>query len=88
MACNASGILLVYHFQFLSSFDLFPGPRGDTRLIAYVVEHWYQVLSGYGHLLSPGMFYPVQHTLGYSDVLLGIAIPYSLLRLAGMNIKA
>ena len=76
----------VYHAQFSSRFDLFPGPRGDTRLIAYLVEHWYQALSGHADLLSPAMFYPVKGTLGYSDVVIAYVLPYSALRSAGFDI--
>ena len=66
LATGALGIWQVYHFQFSSGFDLFPGPRGDTRLTAYLVEHWYQILLGHGDLLSPAMFYPIKGTIGFS----------------------
>ena len=77
---------LLHRHQFASGFDLFPGPRGDTRLIAYLCEHWYQVLHGKAQLLSPSMFYPVEGTLGYSDTLLLFALPYSGLRAAGLDV--
>lgn len=72
--------------QFSSGFDLFPGPRGDTRLIAYLCEHWYQALQGKEALLSPSMFYPAKGTLGYSDALVLFVPPYSLLRGVGYDI--
>jgi hypothetical protein len=75
-----------YHLaEFASRFDLFFGDRGDARFIAYFCEHWYQALAGRARLLSPAFFYPVEGTLGYSDVLLGYAIPYSLLRSVGLE---
>jgi hypothetical protein len=83
---GALGTWLVHRFQFASSFDLFPGPRGDTRLTAYLCEHWYQALRGKAELLSPAIFYPVKGVLGYSDVLLFLAAPYSVLRAAGFDI--
>ena len=76
----------VYHSQIFSGFDLFPGPRGDTRLIAYLVEHWYQTLSGHATFLSPSMFYPVKGTLGHTDVLIAYIFPYSVLRMSGLDI--
>jgi hypothetical protein len=82
LGASALGIGLVYHVQFSSGFDLFPGPRGDTRLAAYLLEHWYQVLSGRGELLSPGMFYPVKGTLAFSDIYLIYVPVYALFRLA------
>ncbi len=86
LVVGAVGIGLVHRHQFSSGFDLFPGPRGDTRLIAYLCEHWYQTLQGRAALLSPAMFYPAKGTLGYSDVLLLFAPPYSLLRGLGYDI--
>src|SRR2546426_1479090 len=86
LAVGALGTWQVYHFQFSSGFDLFPGPRGDTRLTAYLVEHWYQVLSGHAALFSPAMFYPVKGTLGYSDLYLAYVPIYPLLRLWGYDI--
>jgi hypothetical protein len=76
----------VHRHQFRSGFDLFPGPRGDTRLSAYVCEHWYRALHGQEELLSPPIFYPVKGTLGYSDVMLLFVPPYSLLRAVGLDI--
>lgn len=86
LAVNTLATCLVYRAQFASAFDLFPGPRGDTRQIAYLVEHWYQVLSGHAALFSPAMFYPVKGTLGYTDVLVAYVLPYSFLRMFGFDI--
>lgn len=83
---GALGTWLVHRYQFASGFDLFPGPRGDTRQTAYLCEHWYQALRGKAELLSPAIFYPVKGVLGYSDVLLVLAAPYSVLRAAGLDI--
>jgi len=85
-AIGMLGMWQVYHSQLSSGFDLFPGPRGDTRLSAYLIEHWYQVLSGHGDLLSPAMFYPVKGTLGFTDTYLGFVPSYSLLRVSGYDI--
>jgi hypothetical protein len=86
LAVGVLGIWLLHRHQFASSFDLFPGPRGDTRLIAYLCEHWYQALHGKSELLSPPMFYPAKTTLAYSDLLLLFIPPYALLRGAGADI--
>lgn len=83
---SAVGTWLVYHVQFSSGFDLFPGPKGDTRLTAYLLEHWYQVLSGHGELLSPGMFYPVKGAMAFSDIYLVYVPVYALFRLSGYDI--
>src|SRR5262245_51984628 len=86
LGIGAAATWQVYHFQFSSGFDLFPGPRGDTRLTAYLVEHWYQALLGHGELASPAMFYPVKGTLGFSDLFLVYVPGYSLLRFLGCGI--
>ncbi len=86
LVVGALGLWLAHRHQFASAFDLFPGPRGDTRLIAYLCEHWYQALQGKAALLSPSMFYPAKGTLGYSDALLLFVPPYSLLRCLGCDI--
>ena len=76
-----------FHYtQFSSGFDLFFTNRGDPRFVAYVIEHWYQWFGGRSRLLSPGFFFPAEGTLGYSEALLAYALPYSVLRAAGMNV--
>ena len=85
LALNSIATWQIYRAQFLSRFDLFPGPRGDTRLTVYLAEHWYQALSGHATLFSPAMFYPVKGTLGYTDVLIAYILPYSALRMAGLD---
>ena len=49
------------------------------------MEQWYQALSGRANLLSPGWLYPVKHTLGYTDVLLGLVPIYAPFRAAGID---
>src|SRR5262245_20968860 len=83
------GLLGTYLFhlpQFASRFDTFPGDRGDARLVAYLMEHWYQVFHGAENWLSPSIFYPVQGTLGYADMMLGFGLCYSVLRTFGMGL--
>lgn len=70
---------------FTSGFDRIPGDRGDARVYVYLVEHWYQVFRGQAELFSPAMFYPVKGIIGYSETMFVHALPYSGLRLAGMD---
>jgi hypothetical protein len=75
-----------YHVaQFFSGFDRFFGDRGDARGFLYYCEHWYRSLSGKSSLLSPGVFYPAKGTLAYSDLLLGVGMPYSFFRALGVD---
>src|SRR5688500_1567304 len=85
----AIGLLGLWQFhipQFASNFDKFPGDRGDARLVAYLMEHWYQVFQGAVNWRSPAIFYPVEGTIGYADLLLGYGIVYSGLRAVGLGI--
>ena len=85
----AIGILGLWQFhipQFASYFDKFPGDRGDARLVAYIMEHWYRVFQNLANWRSPAMFYPVEGTIGYADLMLGYGIVYSGLRTLGLGI--
>ena len=85
----AVGLLCLWQFhipQFASQFDIFPGDRGDARLVAYIMEHWYHVFHNVSSWRSPPMFYPVQGTIGYADLMLGYGVVYSGLRTLGLGI--
>src|SRR6202023_4363612 len=72
--------------EFLTSrFDHIAGNFGDARLIIYLHEHWYNVYRGREAWLSPPFFFPVKHVLAYSHTLFLQSLPYSLLRLAGLD---
>src|ERR1043166_7178756 len=88
LRASAVGIAatIQYHSsQVLSASDRFFGDRGDARGFVYFLEHWYQSLHGKASLLNPGIFYPTQHTLAYSDLLFGVAVPYSFFRALGFG---
>lgn len=83
------GFLGLWQFhipQFASYFDIFPGDRGDARLVAYIMEHWYRVFQNLESWRSPSMFYPVEGTIGYADLMLGYGIVYSAFRTLGLGI--
>ncbi len=82
---GAAGTIQFHLPQFASRFDLFPGDRGDGRLVTFLVEHWYQVVKGNNSWLSPPMFYPVKGTIGYADLMIGHAFPYTILRAIGLD---
>ena len=68
-----------------SNFDLVMGDRGDTRLLAFILEHWLNVVAQGGDWRSPPMFYPQPATLGYSDALFGFVPLYAVPRLFGAD---
>ena len=82
----AAVVVFVYHRQtLLSGLDLVQSVENDSLFIGYVLEHWHRVLGGAVAWHSPQMYHPVPQTLGNSDVLLGLALPYHLLRFAGLD---
>ncbi len=82
---GVAGTIQYYLFQFSSGFDRFFGDRGDARGFLYYCEHWYRSLAGKSSLLSPEVFYPAKHTFAYSDLLLGVGVPYSFFRALGVD---
>ena len=70
---------------FASGFRRLPGDQGDARVYVYLVEHWYQFFRGQTEALSPAIFYPVKGTIGYVETMFIHSLPYSGLRLAGME---
>lgn len=68
-----------------SNFDLLLGDAGDACFNGVILEHWWQVVHGNAQWLSPNFFFPTQGTLGYSDVGFLNAIPYIVLRFAGLG---
>lgn len=82
---GVAGTIQYHVAQFFSGFDRFFGDRGDARGFLYYCEHWYRSLAGKSSLLSPGVFYPAKGTLAYSDLLLGVGVPYSFFRALGVD---
>jgi hypothetical protein len=78
-------LTIVFHrYTVLSGFDLVQAdPPSDSRFTAPFLEHWFQVLRGIDHWRSPPWFFPKGETLGYADVMFGMAIPYSVFRAFG-----
>ena len=63
------------------------GDTCDGRLTALITEHWYQFFTGKDTLTEVnGIFYPAENVLSYSDIMLGVGLIHSLLRLVGIEI--
>ena len=62
-------------------FSRVPGDLGDARFNNYVLEHFYQWISGtvQGYW-NAAFFYPYSGTMAFSDTLLGSAPLYALFR--------
>ena len=72
---------IVFHYPFIISFfNFFPGDEGDSRFIAFTLEHIYRWFSHKSTFNSPTFFFPESGTLGLSDVHLLHSLVYSLIR--------
>lgn len=74
------GTFLFHRFSLLTGLDLVQADTGDSRFIAFLLEHWNNVLHGAGHWHSPPIFWPARGTLAYSDGLAGMAAIHVALR--------
>ena len=77
------GLLWFHKVDFRSGFEQISGDTGDTRLVAYLLEHTWQALTGHAVLASPPMFYPAQGTFGFADAFLLQGLLYWPLRALG-----
>jgi hypothetical protein len=85
IAAWAAAACVAFRHVVSSSFDLIFGDRGDGRLIVYLHEHLFNALQGAAPFLSPPIFYPQQHVLGFSDAYLLDVAPYAALRWLGLD---
>jgi hypothetical protein len=76
-------LLVLFRAMVLSGFDLLPG-HGDSRFNLTILEHWFMVVRGLEDWRSPGIFFPVENVLGFSDGLVLLALPYLGARSAGL----
>lgn len=65
--------------------DYIQGDLSDSRFISLVMEHWFKVFTGENRIRDLAIFYPVKSTLGYSDTMFLMALPFSLLRAIGLS---
>jgi hypothetical protein len=77
--------LLINHHSYLTDFNLVPGDRGDTRLLVFTLEHWFNVFRGQESFFALHLFHPDPHALGYNDAWFLFALPYSITRALGAD---
>ena len=82
----AASLLLAHHTLLASGLRSVPGDPGDVRFVHYCIEHTWAWLAGHPlhrRFWDLPIFFPAPDTGAYSDVLLGVAPPYWLLRALG-----
>lgn len=82
-----AGILLLEYlfFEKVLFNDQLIGDTNDARLNNLLKEHWYRAFCGKESFSVANIFYPMDGTIAYTDMLLGFAIPYSILRACGVS---
>lgn len=86
LVTGCAGLLVFHRATLLSGLDIVQADLGDSRLVIFLLEHWNRVLTRSAEWASPPMFYPVKGVLGYSDMLFGMGVPYTLFRTLGLNL--
>jgi len=76
---------LIFFRNMIFNSDNIVGDLGDARLVSLIMEHWYNVFFNNAPLRDLSMFYPVKNTMGYSDTVFLLSIPYSFFRLIGKD---
>jgi hypothetical protein len=80
------GTFLYHRYTILGGLDPVQADTGDSRFIAFLLEHWNAALQGHAPWRSPLIFYPVKGTLGYSDALLAMGGLHIALRHSGLGV--
>ena len=80
------GVFLVFSPTLLSGFRLMQTDLGDTRFLNYMLEHSFQWVTGnslHSSFWSPPFFWPARNVAAYSEILLGVAPIYWVVRIFG-----
>jgi hypothetical protein len=85
LICLALSVAMFFRKQLSSGFDLLFGSRTDTIIEMTILEHWYNVLRGHSSWSTGFYYYPYTGTLGFNDGYFLYGLPYSLLRLSGVD---
>ncbi len=86
LVTGCAGLLVFHRATLLSGFDIVQADVGDSRLVVFLLEHWNRVFAWNAAWASPSMFYPVKGVLGYSDMMFGTGVLYTLFRNFGLSL--
>jgi len=84
----AVSLLLAHHTVVASGLRLVPGDAGDVRFVHFCIEHTWAWLAGHPlhrRFWDLPFYFPAPDVGAYSDVLLGVAPPYWVLRALGAD---
>jgi hypothetical protein len=81
----AAGAAVFYRDMWRRGGSRVMGNDGDNRLVAYLCEHWFQVLHGTASWRNPSFYYPVKGLLGWSDAFFLYQVFYAPFRELGCD---
>ena len=86
------GTILFHRFSLLTGLDRVQADTGDSRFVAFLLEHWRNAIWAGAAWNSPPIFWPARNTLAYSELLVGMGVLHSALRtffgvFAAMNLQ-
>src|SRR5579859_4131623 len=83
--CGAIATCVFFRYQLADGFTRLFSERYDGFIEISLLEHWYNVFSGYSSIFSTNYFYPEHQTLGYNDAYFIYGSFYSVARFFGFD---
>ncbi|EEF25080.1 conserved hypothetical protein, partial [Ricinus communis] len=78
-------VCVFFRQQLLNHFAYLSGDRYDGVIQVALLEHWYNVFTGWSHWNSPNYFYPYPKTLGYNEGLFLYGLIYTVFRVCAIE---
>ena len=79
-AALVASIAVQFRVQILNHFSVLYGDRYDATIVATILEHWFNTLSGYSRWSEANYFYPHTNTLAQTDGYFITGLIYSVFR--------
>ena len=79
------GTFIFHRYSLLTGLDRVQADTGDSRFVAFLLEHWNNALHGRAAFNSPPIFWPERNTLAYSELAVGMGALHTVLR-AGLDV--
>lgn len=76
---------LQFRTQIGNGFSVLYGDRYDAAIVATILEHWFNVMSGQAWWSELDYFYPYTKTLGHTDGYFLLGLVYSTIRVWGFD---
>lgn len=85
LAVAAVVLAIFFRLQILNHFNYLTGDRYDGAIQVTLLEHWFNVFTGWSNWRSPNYFYPYPNILGYNEGQFLYGAIYSVFRGLGID---